>query len=676
MPLTNAVKPAAANVPPPAGVPDAPVVERAGISLRAWIIGLLLIPVLVFWVEYTEIVAEGPDLAAMSLPMASVFALFVLILINAGIIRLKPQWAFTQPELLVIYTMNTIAVYISGIGMMQFLPHELVGWSHYATPANNWAHWQHFVRGWAVPNTSVIDGYYIGRTTFFNASNLAGWSVPILVWTAFIFVLLFCMYCIAALMRRQWVDSERLTFPIVQIPIEITKNGGNTPFWRNRLLWIGIAIPAILETINTIHFTVLPALPYIPIKPEIGLEFDQYFTTPPWNSMGYTTLSFYPMVIGLTYLLAQDVSFSCWAFYLGKKAETILATALGLRDAGAGTAALAIPYTNEQALGAFIGVAFFSLWMARPALKAAWRHAFCGDRSIDDTNEPMAYRTAIIGVGVSALLLVVFGVALGLSPLLSVVFFLLFFLMALTFTRIRAEAGLPWGQGPWGLAHVNIVSFAGSESITPQEATGLAFVSWFDTDWRCLAQPAMLESMKMADMSSPKQINPRKLTAVVLVATVVGTLAAWASVLGIYYHIGADSAAADSWRSSMGHSPFDQEQSWLSSPQPLSSPRFVAAAAGFVIVAFLSVMRTRFVWWPLHPIGFAVANTGTMDWIWFAMFIGWACKALILRYGGIKLYRTCLPFFYGLVIGDYGISGIWSLVFLATGHHGYRTFPI
>jgi len=28
------------------------------------------------------------------------------------------------------------------------------------------------------------------------------------------------------------------------------------------------------------------------------------------------------------------------------------------------------------------------------------------------------------------------------------------------------------------------------------------------------------------------------------------------------------------------------------------------------------------------------------------------------------------------VLGDYGISGLWALYFLASGHSGYRTFPI
>ena len=95
-----------------------------------------------------------------------------------------------------------------------------------------------------------------------------------------------------------------------------------------------------------------------------------------------------------------------------------------------------------------------------------------------------------------------------------------------------------------------------------------------------------------------------------------------------------------------------------------------------MIVGALSVLRTRFVWWPLHPIGYAVGNTDTMTWIWFPTLLGWLFKTLILRYGGINLYRSALPFFLGLVLGDYAISGLWALFFLATGLPGYRTFPI
>ena len=211
------------------------------------------------------------------------------------------------------------------------------------------------------------------------------------------------------------MENERLIFPIVQIPLEITRDGGDSPLWRSRLFWLGIGIPAVLESMAAIHFTLVPTFPYFPLKPEASLDMGSGLTAPPWNAIGYTTLAFYPLVIGLTFLLSLDVSFSCWFFYLFTKVENVAATAFGFRDPGAGAALARVPYISEQGVGAFVGLALFSLWLARPHLRAAWRRAFRGDRTVDDADEPLSYRAAFLGLFASALLLVGFGVALGLS---------------------------------------------------------------------------------------------------------------------------------------------------------------------------------------------------------------------------------------------------------------------
>jgi hypothetical protein len=65
-----------------------------------------------------------------------------------------------------------------------------------------------------------------------------------------------------------------------------------------------------------------------------------------------------------------------------------------------------------------------------------------------------------------------------------------------------------------------------------------------------------------------------------------------------------------------------------------------------------------------------------MQWLWFPMLLGWIFKALILRYGGMKGYRGALPFFLGLVLGDYTISGGLALFYTLVDAPGYRTFPI
>ena len=663
---------------PPVEPPPTP--RWSPITLRAWVIGLLLIPLLVFWLEYTEIVANGPDIAAMSLPMAVLFALLVLVGINLIVKRFAPRRALTQAELLFIYTMNTVAIYIGGIGMMQFLTPTLVGWKHFATKENKWETWHCFVPGWAVPDTSVIPEYYRGRSSLFTPEHLAGWAGPILVWTGFLFTLLFCFYCIMTLMRKQWVERERLIFPIVIIPLEITRDGGNTPLWRNRLLWAGVALPVILETMATIHFSMIPTFPLpLHLKPDATLQIDPYVTTSPWNAIGYTTTAFYPLVIGLTYLLSLDVSFSCWFFYLLTKAEAVAATAFGFRDPGTGPTLTHMPYIAEQGVGAFLGLALFSLHLARPHLADAWRKAFRGESGIDDSGEPLSYRTAYLGLIASSLLLVGFGVALGLSLPVSLLFWVILLLMALAMSRIRAEAGLPWGPGGqagWTGAHSVIVSFGGTESLAPRELTAFSFMRWFDSDLRCLGQPAQIEAMKISDSTAPRPMNPRHLTAALLVAVLVGTLAAWVSCLAIYYHFGAGNAIVNGWRTGQGHFGFDELQGWLNTPRPPDSGRLSAACVGALIVTLLGGLRTRFVWWPLHPIGYAIGNTDTMAWIWFPVLLGWLFKSLILRYGGVQGYRQALPFFIGLVLGDYGISGLWALYSLATGHPGYKTFPI
>jgi hypothetical protein len=103
---------------------------------------------------------------------------------------------------------------------------------------------------------------------------------------------------------------------------------------------------------------------------------------------------------------------------------------------------------------------------------------------------------------------------------------------------------------------------------------------------------------------------------------------------------------------------------------------------GLIVTFLLSVMRTTFAWWPLNPIGYAVSLIGIyIDWIWFAVFLGWLFKRLVIKYGGLKAYRQALPFFIGLVIGDYFIGALLALIqsllqSMNIPINGYRTFPV
>ena len=267
--------------------------KRQGITPRALIIGLLLIPVMCFWNEYTEIVAEATDLAAMSLIIAVVFALFVLTLINLGLKRFAPRWAFSQAEMMFIYIMQTCSIGISGIGMMQFLNTFTGNIFYYATPENKWKETLlPAVRPWLLPDPKVTKAYYLGGSTFWRWDHIQGWLAPIFVWSTYIVVLLWVMLCLNTLIRRQWMDRERLSFPITQLPLEITRDGGNPAMFLSKAMWIGFLIPVVLESLASLNY-LYPNIPFFPIKPsDPRLDLTPLFAaSPPWNGIGNLALS-------------------------------------------------------------------------------------------------------------------------------------------------------------------------------------------------------------------------------------------------------------------------------------------------------------------------------------------------------------------------------------------------
>ena len=45
--------------------------------------------------------------------------------------------------------------------------------------------------------------------------------------------------CLAQLVRRQWIHRERLSFPLVYLPMTLVDTEGPHAWWRSRLFWAG-----------------------------------------------------------------------------------------------------------------------------------------------------------------------------------------------------------------------------------------------------------------------------------------------------------------------------------------------------------------------------------------------------------------------------------------------------
>jgi len=83
---------------------------------------------------------------------------------------------------------------------------------------------------------------------------------------------------------------------------------------------------------------------------------------------------------------------------------------------------------------------------------------------------------------------------------------------------------------------------------------------------------------------------------------------------------------------------------------------------------FLMFMRYKFLWWPVHYIGFPIADSEPMRYAWFSVFIAWLIKSFIMRYGGAKIYQNLKPFFLGLVLGQVVVCLFWGIIFSFTSY--------
>ena len=232
----------------------------------------------------------------------------------------------------------------------------LGGAYYFVKPENKWAEFHPFIPRWWVPDPGVLPEYYAGSSTLFTAAHLRGWAVPILVWCGFLLLMLFCFLCLNTLFRRHWIESERLTFPLVALPLELTNASATRSLLRERMFWFAFVLACAYRSISGLH-RIMPGFPDIPGIFMKGQEWriGDAMTEPPWSAIGFFVISLHPLIVGITYFLPLDVAFSMWFFYLLVKSENVLAGVLGYRDAGASASAALFPYTGEQGAGAFSG---------------------------------------------------------------------------------------------------------------------------------------------------------------------------------------------------------------------------------------------------------------------------------------------------------------------------------
>jgi len=635
-----------------------------GISKRSVLLGLLLTVPNVFWITVIEVRWYTLDGTSLPLFITPIFFLFCLALLNLAVRSLFPRaarYAFSQSELLTVYIVLVIGTLLAGHDMFQNLFGSIAHADRFATPENHWNDlFFAFLPGfWLVRDPTAIKAYYRGSVSPYDPHYWKPFVGPLFWWALFIGTLIGMCLCLNILIRTQWTEHERLTFPIVQLPMAMTDSKDGPPgagLFSSRMMWMGFLLAAAVDIINGLH-TLYPSLPNLPwVK---LYDVGQYFTVPPWNAIGGTNISMYPFAIGLAFFVPLDLSFSCWFFFVARKLFQVFGSAAGLNAEGSG-----FPYFAQQASGAWIAWGLTIVWALRGQFRRAWNIAFrprlaaldAEARSELNRSQRNQYRGAYIGLGVGVLSLAYFTERAKLTPWVAVLFFTVYLLLAITITRARAELGTPH-EIVFVSPRVILVTLFGSPAIGAQSLTVLSTWHWFNRGYRCHPMPNQLEAMKMGETARIKQSS---ILWVLVIAFLWGTLVVYWANLHVTFTEGATAKAAG-FKKWVGDESYGQLQSWLQTPVQVHTTQVFYLAAGFLMVVFLRVMRGSFLWWPFHPAGYALAVSYAMEYFWFCFFIAWLVKFLIVRAGGMKSYYAAIPFFLGLILGDYVMGSFWAL---------------
>lgn len=649
-----------------------PRAKRRGITLRAVALGTILTPLNALWVLRMEEVMYGPYPSLVSLFANVVFLLFLLVGLNLALRRFAARFAFAQGELLTLYTMLAISTGMAGQSGINVLCGTILHGAWFATPSNGWDAFLGAFPDWLViRDRGIARGHYLGNATFYRPEILRAWLVPILAWTLILLLILLIAYCINVLVRRQWADHERLTFPIIWLPMQMTQDNAGQTFFSNRLMWGGFATAAGLCLWNGLSF-LYPNLRPIPLG---IIDLKPLFASKPWNAIDWFPITLYPLAIGLSYLLPLDLLFSCWFFFLFWKAQMVISSAM------AWDTTPSFPFVNEQGFGAVIGLFFYYLWSGRKTYAAIWRNAIRGVRATDvegDTDaiqntppEALSERAALSGVALGIIGLFVLGLAAKVAWWIVLAFFAIYIPMLIVVTRIRAELGSP----------VHDFTFMGPDFMLPR-ALGTATFRQSDLAFLTLSygltysrsndtMPIALESMQMARL---QRIEAHKMFGVIGFATVLATLSAFWAYEHQAYALGA--SARFYAGTHFGQETFERMQAWTGGTLDVhpNTPGVMAMGIGLLTTLGLLALRMRFFGFPFHPIGYAVSSAWAIGLVWLPMIIAWILKGLTMRYGGLRFYRLFLPFFLGLILGDCVMGSLWGVLSLLLNMRTYNFF--
>ncbi len=637
---------------------------RRGFPWRGMALGAAMSLLVVASSIYYNSRLAGQGISNDMLAACAVFYLIVLCGVANPLLKLvNRRLGFSGPDLLVTFSMMLVASAIPSWGLVQMWVATVSSWHYFATPENMWQDLfiPYLPQAAVVRDADAIRYLYEGLPP--DASfPWESWAVPVMFWFPFFVALYMGMIGMMVLFRKQWVEHERLAYPMMQFPLELCKEGApgevTTPFFRDKAVWLGALIPFLILSYNGIAAFV-PGLNAITLRTSISMlrrivRLTVYFNFP---------------AMGFAYLVGLDISLGLWSFHVLSK----IASGITYMVGGSILPNKHVLYCSDV-LNAHVGfgtmvVLFLSgVWVAR---KRLWRIVRTGLRfreTDEDSHEIMSYRAAVWCTLGCWFLVMVYLHETGLSWFQAFVFIVVAIIVFYSITRVICEGGVGFARAVY-IPNAFMINQFGTNALGPAGCSALGFSFCWSGDLRTIVMTQAAQGMRLTD-SLPRR---RPLFWCLLVAVLVALFGSLATALAIGYKYGLYNCQG-SWPVWVcGTQHWSQVASYIKTPRSPDSLSWGLMGVGAAIMYALIWLRQHFVWWPVHYIGLPVSGSLPMNYLWFSVFLAWLVKLLILKFGTTRLYRRSRMFALGMIFGSLATSGIWTVIGIIAQHEATFT---
>jgi len=635
--------------------------RRKGITARALMLGVLLVGAVNLYDPFSAYVIHASPFTRSHFPFA---VLAVLVLVVLGVNPLLRRWTpgavLSQQELMTIVAIGFLGCAIpTAVGRLLA---TVSAPDYFASPENQWP-------DYILPNLpsnliptnaqSGVEQFYQGVAPG-QPALWQVWLVPLFWWMSFVGAVIVGCFCISVILRRQWVERERLTFPLVQVPLLLTgepEAGKLLPrIFRDRLFWVGFALPLACVLWNIVGYfhPAWPSLEFIssvytrrigPDYPDLILKFDIY-------------------VICFAFFTNLDILLSLWFFHYFTLVEIGLTNRIGLSGGGGESGS---PWQG------YFGLTFFVLWgiyMARDHLRDVWRKAWNAQYPVDDSRELISYRAAVVGLAVAGSYVVFWMWRAGMTPLVAVLVTVFSLIIYLGMAKIVALGGLIALRSPLN-SHAVTTTIYGAHNMTDTTnvATNLMFAMYAGD--KGFTMPASFNAVRAADEAThpgrPAQ-GKRALGRAIVIGAVLSLMICVAVTVWLGYHMGAQNFGSYDFDRG-NHHPYEYATSEIKGKlEPHLFPKWalIYGTFGVIMVAGLTFLQYQFPWWPLHPVGFTVAFAYPVRFSSFSLFVAW-----LIKWVEVVILGVLAGYTVGVLL-----SFLVDLIFFFGQGHSVHTPPI